>query len=417
MYLPAHRPYDLLVFGVLVLSLWATITNAVPLSVVFGVLAPTIAYALPRTGSIPRVTAAALLLYAYFAISTLLYAPTSFVDPAFYRRDGNFFLTFLPLLIGGVFTLRIDLDRVVSSFLKWVTALQSVLIALYLATGGTLIYHEPGVFHSLFEAHNAAGGFLSMVTALCLGFVLKQPRKLWPYVALLVNGIATYLTVSRGSMLGLVLAVLLIVVLRGRFLWTASIGMAIATLGLLAYVYPLWLDSGRPVSIMLEGQVGLGATELASADSNLADRLLFLWPRAFDLFLQSPWVGAGYGSYNDVPYILTGIPHVLMVNRPIELVFNSAHAHNSYLHVLAECGILGLALVVLLLRHIWAALKKFPAATGKGLSIALWVAIFSAATEHRMFTPAQMLPFTIILALGIANMRAEARARLGGQAS
>lgn len=396
--------YALLVFGLLTLSLWSSITNFVPLSISFIALLPFIAYALLRTNSLPRAVAALLVLYVYFALSTLAYAPQSFIDPSFYRRDGNFFVTFLPVLAGGILTIRVNIEKLVQVFVQWVTLINIIFISIFLVTGGTIFIKEEGVYHLLFESHNAAGGFLATVTSLALGLYFGKGRTFLSLAMILINLIGLILTVSRGSVLGLLMAVVLVLLLKERFAMLMSIGLGVVTTVLLAFTYPVWVAYGKPSSIsLIEGQ-SLAGSELAVGDANTSDRVLFLWPRALDLFFQSPLVGTGFGSYNDVPYNFRGIPHVLSFNKPAELIFSSSHAHHSYLHVLAETGAIGLGLLVLMLHQVWKAIGTFDQGSVRsGLKIAFWVAVFSSATEHRMFTPAQMLPFTIILGLALAN--------------
>lgn len=85
----------------------------------------------------------------------------------------------------------------------------------------------------------------------------------------------------------------------------------------------------------------------------LADRLLYsqtvltrliMARAAFAMFLERPWLGWGYGSYDlrDWMYMqpLPGFP----LNR---YLLASATSHNSFLTMLAETGIIGLALYIL----------------------------------------------------------------------
>lgn len=409
MYMPAKNAHELLFFGFLALSLACSVTNAVPASVAFVFLVPWLLYAACHVKTIPRTAVSLMWLYIYFGASVLLYAPTSLFTPSFYRRDGNFFITFLPLLIGAVTTMKLDLHRIVVGFVAWASAINAVFMVVFLATGGTILYFEPGVYHFLFEAHNAAGGFLATLTALSLGVVLSSQRKALPLVAVAINCAALALTVSRGSGIGLLMAGILILLLRGRFMRSAIACMILATAVPLAITYPLWLEAGRPSNIMSEGRQGLGATQLASQDSNIADRVLFLWPRAYDSFLQSPILGTGFGSYDDLPYKREGLNGIFAVNRPTELVFSAGHAHHTYLHVMAECGLLGLALLSIFLRDLWRNIKSLTPSVRLGLGTALWTAIFASLTEHRLFTPSQMLPITILAGMALADQRWRAR--------
>ena len=82
----------------------------------------------------------------------------------------------------------------------------------------------------------------------------------------------------------------------------------------------------------------------------------FIWEKAWHLFSQSPLVGIGYGRFNDIFNIDTGLYDlnrlkgfwgIIALFFKDKFVFSDAHAHNAYLHFLAETGIIGLFLIML----------------------------------------------------------------------
>ncbi len=391
----------------LLLSLWSTVTNAIPVSVAFVVLTPLFAVALPRNRSMPAAAFATLMMILYFILSTLIYAPESFLAPEFYRRDGNVFVTFLPVLVGGLVAVRTNLGVVFRRFLLWAGGMNAVCVALYLTTGGTIVYNEEGVYHFLFEAHNAAGGYLAMVTAFSLGiyFTSRKIKRAFWGVLVLSNLIGLWLTASRGSIVALLGAVVFVRALRERYLKTMIAVSAVSLIALLSFTYPYWLSLGRPLDLSENTKT----ETIESKDANTLQRALYLWPRAVYLFLESPIVGTGYGSYNDIPYELSGVPHLVEFNHTSEPVYNSAHAHNTYLHVLAETGLVGFALMIMMLVKMRQSFESINAPEVQlGFRLAFWMAVFSAMTEHRLFTPSEMLPFTILYGLALANSRWDA---------
>jgi O-antigen ligase len=226
---------------------------------------------------------------------------------------------------------------------------------------------------------------------------------------LLINGAALILTLSRGSMLGLIVAAVIVLILKERHIPLAIVATVIGMVGLLTYTYPIWEASGRPTGIWAPEDGTIDPNETSYADPNTMDRALFLWPRATYLFLNSPIFGTGFGSYNDLPYHLSGMTNVLEFNRPLTLTFSSSHAHNTYLHVLAETGLVGFGLLVFLLCTMWKDIDCIRTPSVRlGLKIGFWMAVFSSLTEHRLFTPSEMLPFTILLGLALANSRSSA---------
>jgi O-antigen ligase len=63
------------------------------------------------------------------------------------------------------------------------------------------------------------------------------------------------------------------------------------------------------------------------------------WQAAGNMFLASPWVGIGIGNYNllFVKFGVQGWP------------YSAGHAHNYYLHSLAETGVVGTTFYVAML--------------------------------------------------------------------
>lgn len=391
------------VYGIFIISLWSTITNFVPASVSFVLLFPLIPYALAQNPSVPACVTSLAGLYGYFIVSTLLYGATSLVEPEFYRRDGNFFVTMLPLLLGGIFTVHTDVEKVMSAFVKWTTVCNLPFMCYFLATHANLIVSED-IYHFLFISHNAAGGFLSMVVAFALGLYIERRRSLMMGVIVLLGFVALWVTKSRGSVFGLAVALFIMLVLRERYLKTVIALTAGATVLVLSFTYGVWVSLGEPPGIMYVGGTVFAQAQGDVINATFLDRLFFLWPRALDLFLHSPIFGTGFGSFNDIPYRLEGIPHVFMYNQPYELIFNAAHAHNTFLHVLAETGLVGLGLLIAFLYQLWKYIGTLEQASVRlGLKLAFWNAIFSSLTEHRLFTPSEMLPFTLLLAIALAD--------------
>jgi len=67
---------------------------------------------------------------------------------------------------------------------------------------------------------------------------------------------------------------------------------------------------------------------------------LQIWYDSIRLFLQSPWLGIGAGNMNSASFLLLDSPAALSANRIFE------HAHNLFLHLLAEMGITAFLIVL-----------------------------------------------------------------------
>ncbi|HKS17436.1 MAG TPA: O-antigen ligase family protein, partial [Planctomycetota bacterium] len=106
-----------------------------------------------------------------------------------------------------------------------------------------------------------------------------------------------------------------------------------------------------------------------------------VWQRGWDDFVRSPAIGVGFGRFNDADRQFTaiGIGEIVRKARPVNSDF---HAHNSYLHWMAEGGLVGLAVMVLY----WAlAVRRLD---GRDVVLRNWVIVAVVAmavmclTEH-----------------------------------
>lgn len=142
---------------------------------------------------------------------------------------------------------------------------------------------------------------------------------------------------SRGGWLGAAAAALVVVALSGRrgALSVAALGVAAIPASFFGALNPTWIPT--PIAARLaEIPVFFGAGDLINqpvTDANFAvvERLAH-WIAALRMWDHAPWLGIGPGNYN-VAYATFAL-----AQWPDPL----GHAHNIYLNVLAESGLLGL---------------------------------------------------------------------------
>lgn len=181
---------------------------------------------------------------------------------------------------------------------------------------------------STMENPNIYAGFLVMVIALAIGVMLTVTdwRKRVLYIILIIGlSSCLALTYSRGgwvSFLGM-LAVLGII-RNTRFLWFLIIGPLLAV-----WINPmLWerlLSIANPV------------------DTSSALRLA-LWESSLAMLLDHPLSGIGWGAY-----WLVYPSYDFFINNSETIIY---HAHNMFLHIGAELGLLGLGSFIWLLTSI-----------------------------------------------------------------
>jgi O-antigen ligase len=382
-------------------SLLASVTNLVPFSALLAVPALVAPLLFLGRRSVPSLTFSLVVMLGYFMLWALLYHPPSLLEYGFYRRDGNVFITFAPLLLLSLLRLDIDLDRLVRSFVYVASALNGVFLVIYAITGGTIFFHQPGFYHFLFVAHNAAGGFLAVLTALSLGYYVAKRDRVFLFLTLL-NLVGLFASDSRGSILGLIVACGIVLVLKGRLVRTVVAVIVVGHLVVVPWLYSV----APPAALHVESPMTIESDTFDALPRSytVALRAFYLWPRAWHLFQSSPIIGTGFGSYNDLPYNLQGVRPVAEINRPVNVRHTDSHAHHTFLHVLAETGMIGLALLLVFLVRTRRFILGIPeSALRQGLHLVFWIAVISSLTEHRLFTPSQMLPFTIVLGLAVAR--------------
>ena len=135
-------------------------------------------------------------------------------------------------------------------------------------------------------------------------------------------------------------------------------------------------------------------SEISEKEANVLIRAANLWPRAVALFINSPFLGNGFGSFND-----TGLA------SPI---FNDAHAHHSFLHFLSELGILGVSIFCLFFISFRKFHRKY-----RNINMTLadisyysfYCILITSLTEHRITTPSSMLITMTLMGFFVSQVR------------
>jgi O-antigen ligase len=388
------------------LALFLTVTNLVPVSAVGFV--PIVLCSWRFFGrSYPAFITPLTALTLLIIVSTLLYDPRSFIEFDFYRRDGNFFISYAPIFAGCLYTHRWDLNKVLRAFFVFAVIINLPLYAYYVIETGLLgIFTHPGdSFGSYFIARNAAGGFFAML--LCLGIACYLQRRSNLVLGLIfATALMLFSTYSRGSLLG-----------------------ALATLPYLYFGRKRWM-LGTLIAILITGSIAMAIYHINSTVNymgytftiqnqdekvaNLDIRYEWLWPRALTYFEQSPIVGLGFGSFDDHIGSVTSYFHLLGVPSDVIVEHSDSHAHNSYLNFLAELGVVGLALILSFFWKLvdWA---KHGAAVGalmgggqnfaafRFVEISSVCLLVMAATEHRLVSPSNVLILSLVISLLLAS--------------
>jgi O-antigen ligase len=240
------------------------------------------------------------------------------------------------------------------------SGLANALVGIYEFFGGSGALHllVNGRFFRAFGTFgqpNPFGGFMGLLTPVALMAAIGYTVRLWghwqlrqrlsrPTLALLIfyllsSGImllGIIFSWSRGAWLGLGGAFLVILIALPRQNWLGLL-MLVAGVSALALV---WFTDLLPHSIIdrlssstqeLFAFEDVRGIDITPDNYAVAERLAH-WQAALNMASYHPWLGIGFGNYE------AAYPAYRLLNWSEPL----GHAHNYYLNILAETGILGL---------------------------------------------------------------------------
>jgi O-antigen ligase len=185
----------------------------------------------------------------------------------------------------------------------------------FITTAGQLIGRETAGFGQ----PNQLGGFLVVIAPLAAvgTFLARRGRPFFAATTVLA-ALGVYVSFSRGALIGL--AVVPFVFLRGWRLWLIG---------------PLLI---LVVFLSAPGAITARFATLSSSGSELATRT-DIWRAAEAIWVRHPILGVGVGGFPQA-YATVPIPDKLYL--PATVFVPPPHAHNLFLNVLAEQGVIGL---------------------------------------------------------------------------
>jgi len=298
-------------------------------------------------------------LYAYFVFSYFISGQpiNNFFSYNFLKNDGNFFFCYI--LFFALCVPYFNYKKVALYYFNilFITFSLGALIGLfgYFSQKIPILFKQwgesyyKGAFSFLNFAHNATGSVFAMVCIFLLVFSLMEQKRKYRilYISLLLISLSgLLLTRSRGSYISFSVGALIVL-----WLYFKSIKKFFLTvLAMIVVSVPLVFLTGAYKRILLIFQF---------SENNNTWRFV-LWERAFYLFKKSPIFGIGFGRFNDINFhgynidlsfeklhFFSGYPGIISFYTEPNYIFNTAHAHNSYLQFLSETGIVGLGVLLL----------------------------------------------------------------------
>ncbi|MGH2352977.1 MAG: O-antigen ligase family protein, partial [Chloroflexota bacterium] len=267
--------------------------------------------------------------------------------------------------------------------------------------------------YGTFEQPNPFGGYLGLglplAVAVCLFGLAPGLWRRLTAVAAAVIATALVLTLSRGAWTAQVVALLLVVTTGSRTARHAVLTFGALGLLLLAGLWPLLPSefAGRLTSVA-SSAVDLGSVRDATITPEnwaVLERLS-QWFAGWQMFRAHPLLGVGIGNYDAV------YDDYRLEQWPVAL----GHAHNHYLTIAAEAGLLGflayVAFLVVAFRSAWRA-RRYAQLMGDPLWMAVAVGILgslAAFATHNLFDVLFVHGMGVTVGLLLALLYVPARA-------
>ncbi len=362
----------------------------------------TLIYFLPYiTSNITKLQIAVLFLFLYCFVSLMLVSPSSIFDFNFYRRDGNIFISFMPLITLTFINFNFNSYNFVKRFTYVITFFNVLLYAYFLNFGN--LFEDSIFYYFGFSSHNAAGGFLAIIV--CFSFCMFYfKRNFINFILFIFNFFTLFQTGSRGSYLAVLIGLIFIFLYIKNF-YKSILFFIISGI----FIHSLVLSWGYDQHHKYWDENDFYAVDTMELDirnsNNISHRIIKVWPWAVDDFLKSPIIGTGFSTFNDrdveTKEILPGIRLKITKNN----IYNSGHAHHSFLNFAAELGIIGLLLLAYMLLQIYKSIVKMPMFEKILCLLSFVVLLLMSLTEHRLVAPSQAFIFFLFFSILVNNKK------------
>ncbi len=196
--------------------------------------------------------------------------------------------------------------------------------------------------YGTFDQPNPYAGYINITLTIMIALTLLARTlavRILAGAALLILATAEYLSQSRGGQIAITVAIIFIVAVgMPRLRKLVAVGF-IGVLGVIgAYLVGKIPEHYLLPILRILGLIRISFTSPSMQDFSTAERLAH-WIAGINMFIDHPFTGVGIGAYGDAyaPYHVT-----IFVN-------SLGHAHNYYINMAAETGIVGLTAFVIFL--------------------------------------------------------------------
>ena len=365
---------------------WGTISRLIA-----AVITPVAILALAARGYMYRVSAAYAWMAAFTVWATLSYFWTVWPD-----ETSDRIYTYIQLLLAVLIITQFSHDATTTRRLS-----KAYIFGTLVSCGSTLIRYAAGdaQYYQRFAARNFDPNDLSLTLALSLPlsyyFFLHSQRRgrIGWVIQIIIAFLTCLLTASRMGIIASVVA-LLIVPFTIAYL---------SARGRIALILAFVLSIMVCLSVVPQSSWKRLATISTEVSTGTLNGRKDIWRAGSEVFTSAPWTGIGAGAFKDVAAPL--LSNYYESNR-LQV------AHNTYISVLTELGVVGMLLFLGVLGAVIQSLLRLPPGVLRKaclLTIIVWAVGVSTLTwEHRK-------PTWIIFALLLQTSATYTRERVEPQ--
>ncbi|MBU2867473.1 O-antigen ligase family protein [Pacificibacter marinus] len=322
-------------------------------------------------GSVHKTAFWGLLFISYNVFSGIIFGGFDSLQEAsvisWIGNEGRVFLYYWPALYVLQTFRPIHVEKALAFLMRSLTVL--VLLVMLLKTGSGF---------STFSTHHAAGTFIAGLIFYNL-FRFDKTKSKADLMYLSFALLAMLASNSRTSLLTAGLAVILVYfssaqIMRVLRLCSFLIPLIFAMPLAFPTQFARLVDAANMETVnsvvknLKDAYVADSPIEVGKAfdlsgsvdttgNTNLAIRG-YLWGRSIGEGFRSPFFGEGFGRVNDLGRVYIGMPYLLY--PAVDAAYanpSNLTAHNGFLQVFAELGLIGSALLFMVYRTLWTGLK------------------------------------------------------------
>jgi len=266
-----------------------------------------------------------------------------------------------------------------------------------------------------FANHNHFAGYMEMLIPVPVGLMIAHAVRAeikWLYgFAAMMMGVATFVSLSRGGMIGLAAGMSFILLMSARLQLSngrggriekafgarrlpkmASQAVIVAAIVAVVLAGIFWIGAEPVINRVAQGQPASAQLQTESFFSSRG----WVWRDTLTMIRANPFFGVGLGAYG------TAFPIYTQSDGSIRV----PQAHNDYLQIVADCGIvgglIGLWFIVLIFRAVLRGLKSrdpWMAGLALGAGAGIFAMLVHSVFDFNLQLPANALLFFILSAV------------------